>query len=103
MEEITYILRKVKNNLIQMLFWNYNYKKFIIITRSRTGSNLLISLLNNHPEIEAHGEIFRRLNGKTPKEIMANYFSQKPNRIKYVGFKIFYYTQWTQPLLMFGI
>ena len=31
--------------------------KFVIFTVGRTGSNLLVSLLNSHPEITCHGEL----------------------------------------------
>ncbi len=32
--------------------------KFVIVTRGRTGSNLLVSLLNSHPRIRQCGEVF---------------------------------------------
>ena len=35
-----------------------NYQKFIILCRSRTGSNYLVSLLQSHPQIRAFGEVF---------------------------------------------
>lgn len=72
-------------------FGNKKYNKFIVITRSRTGSNLLMSFLNSHPQIIAKGELFRRLEGKTCKKVWDKTFSKKPKHIKYVGFKIFYY------------
>ena len=67
------------------------YNKFVIVTRSRTGSNLLVSMLNNHCDIEAYGEVFARLNNKSPKEVWDATFGMKPEHIKHVGFKIFYY------------
>lgn len=36
------------------------YQKFLVLTRARTGSNFLISLLQSHPEIRAFEEIFTR-------------------------------------------
>ncbi|MGB3693014.1 MAG: hypothetical protein WBG70_20955 [Spirulinaceae cyanobacterium] len=34
------------------------YQKFIVLTRARTGSNFLMSLLQSHPGIRAFEEIF---------------------------------------------
>lgn len=62
-----------------------------MLSRSRTGSNLLISLLNSHPHIKAEGEIFSKLNGKNYKEVLAKAFSKQPYFVKAKGFKIFYY------------
>ncbi|WP_444897735.1 Stf0 family sulfotransferase [Microbulbifer sp. EKSA008] len=67
------------------------YRRFIVLTRSRTGSNLLISLLNSHPQIEADGEIFSKLNGKNYKTVLSKAFPKQPLNIKAKGFKIFYY------------
>lgn len=67
-----------------------NYKKFVIITDARRGSNLLNSLLNNHLNIKAHGEMFKRLDGRDWKEIWKVVFSRHSKQTKYVGFKIFY-------------
>jgi LPS sulfotransferase NodH len=33
--------------------------KFVIITNQRSGSNMLVSMLNSHPEIMCYGELFR--------------------------------------------
>ncbi len=35
---------------------------FVIIAAQRTGSNMLVSALDNHPKIRCHGELFRRKN-----------------------------------------
>ena len=80
-------LISVKNSI----FGSMDYKKFVVITHSRTGSNLLISLLNDHPCIEAYGEIFRRLNKSSCKKIWHNTFNKKSKSIEYAGFKLFYY------------
>lgn len=73
------------------LFGDKKYDKFIVITRSRTGSNLLMSFLNSHPDIIAKGELFRRLEGQSCKKVWEIIYTKKPKHIKYVGFKIFYY------------
>ncbi len=70
---------------------SYDYQKFVVIARSRTGSSLLISYLNSHPQIEAHGEIFRELGRKSSKQIWERLFTSKNKKLKYIGFKIFYY------------
>jgi LPS sulfotransferase NodH len=68
-----------------------DYTRFIVLTRSRTGSNMLISCLNSHPAIHAESEIFARLNGRSNEEILNEVFCRRGRSIKAVGFKIFYY------------
>lgn len=81
---------KIKNSI----FGNLDYKKFVIISDSRTGSTLLMNFLNSHPEIIAKGEIFKSLNGASCKHIWDNFFMKYPKKIKYVGFKLFYHHPW---------
>lgn len=73
------------------VFGHQNYVHFIILTRSRTGSNLLLSFLNAHPEIFTEGEIFARLNGGNPLTRLKSAFGKQPRHIRAKGFKIFYY------------
>lgn len=80
-------LKRIRYNCLA----NYDYDKFVVITRSRTGSNFLISLLNSHKNIQAHGEVFARLHNKKAKEKWNLIFSKKFRPVKLVGFKIFYY------------
>lgn len=68
-----------------------DFKRFIVLSRSRTGSNMLISFLNSHPNIHAEGEIFSKLNGQDYKDVLAKAFSKQPSYIAAKGFKIFYY------------
>ena len=85
---------KFKERLIRLrddIFGDREYEKFIIVTRSRTGSNLLISLLNSHSQIFARGEIFRRLEGKSCDQIWKAFFRKRPSHLAFIGFKIFYY------------
>ncbi len=84
-------LIKFKKNNINQLRGNTDYKKFVIISRSRTGSTLLMALLNNHSEVICEGELFKNLNGLSCKIIWQNFFNKKPKIIKQVGFKLFYY------------
>jgi LPS sulfotransferase NodH len=77
-----------------------DYQKFIILGRSRVGSNLLISYLNSHPNIFANGEFFGncvsgnilKYRWNNPNDYLHNYCFKNYNKnIKAVGFKIFYY------------
>ncbi|MFD0977951.1 sulfotransferase domain-containing protein [Salinimicrobium gaetbulicola] len=73
------------------IFGDTNYKKFIIISDSRTGSTLVNNMLNFHPKIIAKGEVFRELNSKSSGQVWKELFSNYPKRIKYVGIKLFYH------------
>lgn len=68
-----------------------DYKKFIVLSRSRTGSNMLISMLTSHPSIYAKGEIFNWLKGQSVNYVLDSIYHRYPKYIKAVGFKIFYY------------
>ena len=68
-----------------------DYTRFIVLSRSRTGSNMLISFLNSHPDILVEGEIFAKLNGRDHRDILAGAYGKQPHRVKAKGFKIFYY------------
>lgn len=68
-----------------------NFTKFIVLSRSRTGSNMLMSLLNSHPEVIAEHEILARLNGRDAREIVAGTYAKQPYYVKAKGFKVFYY------------
>lgn len=65
--------------------------KFIVLTRSRTGSNFLVSLLNSHPEIEAKGELLRRQHEMSFKQLIDKGLSSKDEHVNTAGFKMFYY------------
>lgn len=77
-----------------------DYQKFIILGRSRVGSNLLASYLNSHPNIFALGEMFGKNHSdklieyrkEKPMQYLTDYCYRKyPKNIMAVGFKIFYY------------
>ncbi|MBB3123531.1 LPS sulfotransferase NodH [Mesoflavibacter sabulilitoris] len=84
-----YLRQKIK--IKNFLFGDHNYKKFVIISRSRTGSTLLKALLNDHPNIICEGELFKVLNDKSCKTIWKTFYGKKPKKIQQVGFKLFYY------------
>jgi len=96
-----------------------DYTRFIVLGRSRVGSNLLRGLLNEHSQIVVFGEIFQNKNEigwamegfPTDARTLAFFRHQPvqllgqklwrnyPNDIKAVGFKVFYYhardPEWT--------
>ena len=73
------------------LFGHKKYKKFVVISRSRTGSTLLMALLNKHTNIICEGELFKNLDNKSCAEIWHTLYNSKNKKIKQVGFKLFYY------------
>jgi LPS sulfotransferase NodH len=68
-----------------------DFTKFIVLSRSRTGSNLLLSLLNSHPEIIAEHEILAELDGRDARKVVAKAYGKQPYYVKAKGFKVFYY------------
>ena len=86
-------MKKIKSFLSEHshhLLGNHGYNKFVIITSPRTGSNLLVSLLSSHKNINCYGEVFNHITNKNCKELWESTFKRKMPFIKSVGFKIFY-------------
>lgn len=93
------------------LFGHKNYTRFIILSRSRTGSNYLRGLLNSHSKIIVYSEFFKNNESiewgfpgydQTQKTLAlfqndpVTFLEQKvyqkyPRHIAAVGFKLFYY------------
>jgi LPS sulfotransferase NodH len=93
------------------LYGQTDYAKFVVLGRSRVGSNLLRGLLNAHPHVAAFGEIFRADNcldwdhtgyfqsraaqallQQDPVRFLdSKVFGRYPASIRAVGFKLFYY------------
>jgi len=85
---------KAATNIMHRIFapiGHRNYRSFVVLSRSRTGSNMLIQSLNSHPRIAADYEIFGKLDGRREEDILAHTFSKQPFYISAKGFKIFYY------------
>ncbi len=104
------LIKSIANNKIQnvkrwathrgLIKGHAEYTKFIVLCRSRVGSNLLLSYLNNHANIVSHNEIFgtaiddaaKQKIAENPidyiKEVAYGIYDEK---VKAVGFKIFYY------------
>jgi LPS sulfotransferase NodH len=60
---------------------------FLVLGRSRVGSNLLIHMLRQHPSISCRGEIFSRVTNKSWQTLTKMRTGPTP----WVGFKMFYY------------
>lgn len=54
---IWWILAKVKTLFLRLPYFN---KSFLILSSGRSGSTLLVQLLNNHRSIHCHGELLNR-------------------------------------------
>lgn len=61
----------------------------ILLSRSRSGSNYLKSLLNCHPRICLEGEIFRRITGNEAAQTYESKLDRKAWTLR--GAKLFYY------------
>ena len=70
---------------------NKDYEKFIILTKARSGSNLLVSFLNSHPNVYCEGEVFWKLEGRPYEQILEKSLGKQPWYVKAKGFKIFYF------------
>lgn len=84
-------IRNRKNEVLDSLFGDRNYTKFVIISDSRTGSTLLQNMLNFHPRIVVKGEMYKVMEGKKDPEIWSGLFRKYPKEVLYVGFKLFYH------------
>lgn len=90
-------LSEAVNRRLTRAFGHSAYTRFLVLTRSRTGSSMLMSFLRSHPQVEVYGEYFSRLDGKPYQDMLAAVFSPHPRQIKAVGFKIFYNQPFDDP------
>lgn len=91
------------------------YTRFLILSTSRSGSTLLMHLLQQHPHIRAFGEVFRNLTRPEPtiswdidyypqyadwrrlyrehpvRFLRACVYAPQPTTVRAVGFKLFYF------------
>jgi len=72
-------------------FGHSEFRRYIVLSRSRAGSNLLVSFLNSHPGILAEGEILGALGSRDCRDVLAKAWARQPHYIRAKGFKIFYY------------
>ena len=72
------------------------YTPFLILTRSRSGSNLLTRTLQSHPHVIAQGEVLRTSNPlpehveDDPVESVRRVYIPHPQHVQAIGFKLFY-------------
>jgi len=71
---------------------NAKFTKFAIICAPRSGSTMLHTYLNSHPQILSHGELIRRKleRGETNISLYEHIFVPVTKKIKAVGVKLFY-------------
>ncbi|MGH8249943.1 MAG: hypothetical protein ACREVI_04475 [Steroidobacteraceae bacterium] len=74
-----------------LLFGTRHYSRVVIVTRSRSGSNLLCSFLESHPRAFVWREIFRRPHYFTPKLTQRLVGGRYLRRFRVVAYKVFYY------------
>lgn len=67
-----------------------DYKKFIILSRPRTGSTLLTKMLLSHPNVKGSCEPLNKLKGRNPQKILDDLFVPYRPKVKAVGFKLHY-------------
>ena len=84
------LLRKAEFGLARA-FGSRDYRRFVMLARSRTGSNLLVSLINRHPRLHCLGEIFKDRRERDLGALMERAFPRYPRRIEAGGVKVFYY------------
>ena len=63
---------------------------YLILTRSRSGSNLFKDYLNSHPKVKSHGEVFGSIKNNKIENIIEEVYSAE-NNPHASGFKFFYY------------
>lgn len=85
------VIKLFSQRLAVTLWGRADFTRFILLSRSRTGSNMLASLLNSHPHVQVDGEVLRRLAGQDHRDILAAVFAKQPRHIQAKGFKFFYY------------
>ena len=63
---------------------------YLVLTRSRTGSNMFKDYLNSHPKVKSMAELFRTIEGIDVEATIKKVYDQ-PDEIDASGFKLFYY------------
>ncbi len=91
---MNYLLEKLKREasfLAGTAFGTLDYGRAVVVTRSRSGSNMLCSFLESHPDAFVWREIFRRPHyftpGLTERIVNLRYL----RRVRLVAYKVFYY------------
>src|SRR5688572_9500988 len=91
----TYLIIKKKELLNYVRSKGHHYTSFVILCEPRTGSTLLHTFLNFHPNIRSYGEILRELveknNNLNLNVLNANIFKPHAKHLQAVGLKLFYF------------
>jgi hypothetical protein len=87
---------KIRRRLAKIywgIFGQMDYKRTIILTHARSGSNLLANAIKTDPSVQVINEPFSttKKTGKTVEQICASCFGKKPTHIKHVVLKMFSY------------
>ncbi len=64
--------------------------RFIVLCRARTGSNLLMSMLEGHPQVLAYGEKLRHATAPAAEHFLERLRARRAWWIQAVGFKMFH-------------
>jgi LPS sulfotransferase NodH len=67
-----------------------DYVPFILLARSRTGSNLLRSYLDSHPNVRIEWRLLARLDGRNLRDVLRAAYPREPRYVAAKGFKMFY-------------
>ena len=95
--------RLFKARISDNLLGYKNYKKFVIVSDSRTGSTLLMQLLNSHPEILCFGEEFKNLRAFSCRQIWNKIYRKRPKSVIGLGLNYFMYIPVPEMIVRFGI
>lgn len=90
--------RRSRNVLLHLFRRNRNYRRFVLLCRSRTGSSLLVSLLDCYRGIRCLGELFGAKSVLSNTWIMSDpidyirraVYRNRSRVVEAVGFKLFY-------------
>ena len=82
---------KAVTNSIFSIVGHHNYQPFLIVTRDRTGSNMLVEYLDSHPHISCGYEILASLESRSGIDRVRSIYGRQPFYVRARGFKIFYY------------
>lgn len=74
----------------KLIGWK-KYHRLVIVTRSRSGSNMLCSYLESHKECFMWRELFRKPQRLSPSIIHFLTHGRYLQKFKVVGYKVFYY------------
>lgn len=92
----TYLFLKTRIGIKQKALLNWllpkqaSFEKFVIICSARTGSTLLHTYLNSHPNILSYGEILRERNTKDiATNLREDIFKSHGKNVRAVGLKCF--------------